>query len=502
MQQRDGDVVRGALPCEYHGTAIAHLVDGTWREQSSGDRHILLNPANGEEIGSFDGAGAVEVATAVEAAGRSLAAWSRMPAAERGIILAQAAGLMRDRADAIALDLTLEQGKPLPQARGEVLGSAAVLDWFAEQARRNYGRVVPARDGVTSQTVTPRPVGAVAVLTPWNSPLGTSVRTVAAALAAGCTAVLKPASETPRSALGFARALVDAGVPDGVFNCVVGRAGPISAQLIDHPAIRKISFTGSVSVGRQLARHAGERLKPLVLELGGHAPVVIFDDVDMNHVAREACAAKFDNAGQICIAPSRFYVQRKAYRDFLEAMTTEVDLIRVGEGWVEGVGMGPLANIRRVDEIDRLAKDAVARGGSLIRGGKRLGNNGCFYAPTLIGDVSESSAVMREEPFGPLAAVLPFDTEDEVISRSNALPFGLAGYVFSRDMARLDRVGAQLEVGMVGLNNFAISKPELPFTGVKDSGYGYSCGEEGFESFVVRHTVTRRHAHPDYQLGF
>ncbi|RWL17932.1 MAG: NAD-dependent succinate-semialdehyde dehydrogenase [Mesorhizobium sp.] len=497
MQKRDVDVVRGPLPSDYQETAIAHLVDGVWLEQASGDRHTLLNPANGEAIGSFYGSGAVEVTAAAEAAGRSLHRWSRMPAPERGAILARAADLMRDRAVAIALDLTVEQGKPLPQARGEVLGSAAVLDWFAELARRSYGRTVPALDGVTLQTVTPRPVGAVAVLTPWNSPLGTSVRTVAAALAAGCTVVLKPASETPRSALGFARALVDAGVPQGVFNCILGRAGPISAQLIDHPAIRKISFTGSVAVGRQLARRAGERLKPLVLELGGHAPVVIFDDVDVTLVAKEACAAKFDNAGQICIAPSRFYVHRKAYRDFLDAMATEVDSIRIGEGWVEGVGMGPLANSRRVDEIDRLAKDALSSGGKLIRGGNRLGNRGCFYAPTLIGDVSEGSAVMQEEPFGPLAAVLPFDTEDEVISRSNALPFGLAGYVFSRDMVRLDRVGAQLEVGMAGLNNFAISKPELPFTGIKDSGYGYSCGEEGFESFVIRHTVTRRHAHSD-----
>lgn len=489
-----GDLLRGPMPTTLAYERIGHLIDGDWRFEATGAERVVTNPANGEAIARYSGAGPDEVDAAASAAGSALAAWSHTPAVERATILNRAAELMRDRVERIALNLTLEQGKPLAQARGEVLSTADVMDWFADQAKRAYGRTVPSRDTRTSQQVDPRPVGAIAALTPWNSPLGTSVRTVAAALAAGCTAVLKPASETPASVIGFVQALVDAGLPAGVINLVLGGAAEISGRLIAHPAIRKISFTGSVPVGRTLARHAGEVLKPMTLELGGHAPVIVFDDVDMGWVAKEAAAAKFDNAGQICISPSRFYVQRKAYSDFLDAMTVEIDQLRLGEGWVNEVDMGPLANGRRVDEVDRLSQDAVARGGTLIRGGHRVGNSGHFYAPTLIADIAEGSAVMLEEPFGPLVAVQPFDTEEDVITRSNALPFGLAGYAFSADRARLDRVGAMLEVGMVGLNNFAISKPELPFTGIKDSGYGYACGEEGLESFLVRRTMTFRYA--------
>lgn len=482
---------RGPLPYPASERPILQLIDGQWIE-GKGSRQLVINPANGDEIACYAGACRAEIIAAAEAAGRALDSWSRTPAPERGALLSRAARLMRERADTIALDLTLEQGKPLRQARGEVLGSAAVLDWFAGQARRGYGRLVPSHDGVTMQVVEPRPVGAVAVLTPWNSPLGTSVRTVAAALAAGCTAVLKPAPETPRSAVGFAEAMLDAGLPRGVLNLLLGEAAVISAALIDHPAIRKISFTGSVVVGRQLARQAGGMLKPVALELGGHAPVIIFDDVDVEAVARDAAAAKFDNARQICISPSRFYVQRKAWVDFRDAMAGEIDRLALGEGWVAGVDIGPLANQRRADEIERLVQDGLARGATLVRGGERVGNRGYFYAPTLLTDLPEQSALLREEPFGPVVAMVPFDEEEDVLKCANSLPYGLAAYAFSDDLARLDRVGTRLEAGMIGLNNFAVSRPELPFTGVKDSGFGYACGEEGFENFVTRHTITRR----------
>ncbi len=494
MSHDEAIIRRGQMPLVPAGRSFAHLIDGHWLEEGGGHRHHVVNPATGETVFAYEGAGLHHVNAAANAAGRALESWSGLPAFERARILLNAAHLMRDRADTIALHLTLEQGKPLQQARNEVVGSAAVLEWFAEQGKRNNGRFAPPREYQTTQAVIPKPIGAVAVLTPWNSPLGTSVRSVAAALAAGCTAVLKPASETPRSAMGFVEALIDAGLPPGVLNFVVGKASEISSWLIDHPAIRKISFTGSVSVGRQLASLAGERLKPLVLELGGHAPVVIFDDVDVKRVAREAASAKFDNAGQICIAPSRFYVERRAYIPFLEAMQEEVDKLVVGEGWLDDVTIGPLANARRVDEIDRLVQDAISHGANLLRGGQRIGNRGCFYAPTLLSEVPDDCLLMQEEPFGPVAAVLPFDDEDEVMGRANALPFGLAGYAYSSDMGRLQRVGQRLEVGMVGLNDFNISRPELPFTGVKDSGFGYACGQEGLDGFVVHRAVTVRQA--------
>lgn len=490
MQDDNGDVLRGPVPDSAAYERIGHLIGGEWCFGASGSEHAVINPANGEVIDRYLGAGPAEVDAAAEAAGRALAAWSRTSAAERGAVLSAAAQLMRDRVERIALNLTLEQGKPLRQARDEVLSSADVMSWFAEQGKRAYGRIVPSRDARIAQRVDVQAIGAVAVLTPWNSPLGTSVRTVAAALAAGCTAVLKPASETPASVIGFVLSLVDAGLPAGVLNLVLGRPADISQRLIAHSVIRKISFTGSVPVGRMLARQAGEVLKPMTLELGGHAPVVVFDDVDMAWVAKEAAAAKFENAGQICISPSRFFVQRRAYSDFLDAMTAEVDCLRVGEGWVDGVDMGPLANSRRLDEVDRLSKDAAARGAKVIRGGRRVGNRGSFYLPTLISDAPDDSAVANEEPFGPILAVVPFDTEEEAISRSNALPVGLAGYAFSSNTDRLNRIAAELEVGMVGLNNFAISRPELPFTGIKDSGYGYACGEEGLDDFTIHRTLT------------
>lgn len=352
--------------------------------------------------------------------------------------------------------------------------------------------MVPSRKVGLSQTVIARPVGPVAALTPWNSPLGTSVRTVAAALAAGCTVVLKPAAETPWSVLGFARALLDAGLPWGTFNLLFGNAAEISATLIKHPAIRKISFTGSVSAGRTLARQAGEAIKPISLELGGHAPVILFEDIDISDVAKQVAAAKFDNAGQICISPSRLFVHRSIHDEFVDSMAREVRCLRLGEGWVEGVDMGPLANAQRVSEIDCLVRDCTKNGATVVIGGARAGTCGYFYRPTVLVNVPSSSEIMNKEPFGPVASIVSFEREEDVIERANALPYGLAGYVFSGDSARLDRVAKKIDVGMVGLNNFEISTPELPFTGVKSSGFGYACGKEGLQNFLVHHTLTHR----------
>jgi succinate-semialdehyde dehydrogenase / glutarate-semialdehyde dehydrogenase len=492
MTNDEDGLLRGPIPGSYHPERVGQFIGGVWLNGESATEHQVVNPATGLILHRFNGANSDQVDAAALAAARAFGTWSQTPTIERAAILLRGADFMRARVERIALNLTLEQGKPLAQARSEILGSAAVMSWFGELAKRVGGRTVPSRERSLLQLVEARAVGPVAVLTPWNSPLGTSVRTVAAALAAGCTVVLKPASETPCSVVGFANALIDAGVPDGVFNLLFGKAADISSQLIKHPRIRKISFTGSVSAGRAVARLAGEAIKPIALELGGHAPVVIFDDVDVVVVAQQGAAAKFDNAGQICISPSRFFVQRRLYGPFVEAMSREATRLRLGDGWIDDVDMGPLANARRLEAVDRLVQTSKASGAKIVTGGERLGNRGYFYHPTVLADVPDSAAIMQEEPFGPLAPIVPFDDEEEVIIRANALPYGLAGYVFCNDPGRLDRLAVRIDVGMIGLNNFQISKPELPFTGVKESGFGYACGEEGIENFLVRHTVTRR----------
>jgi succinate-semialdehyde dehydrogenase / glutarate-semialdehyde dehydrogenase len=486
------NLLRGPIPPSGDVPRLAQFIGGSWMLGESDEEFRVINPALGTSIQQFTGASSEQVDAAATAAERAFQTWARAPAVERASILSRAGDLMRARVEKIALQLTLEQGKPLSQARDEIIGSAAVMSWFGEQAKRAGGRTVPSRDRAISQLVDPRPVGPVAVFTPWNSPLGTSVRTVAAALAAGCSVVLKPASETPNSVSSFASTLIDVGVPEGVFNLLLGKAADISVQLIKHPAIRKISFTGSVAAGRMLAREAGESVKPIALELGGHAPVLIFEDVDIAEVARQAAAAKYDNAGQICISPSRFFVHRGAYSRFIEAIVREAERLQLGEGWVDGVDMGPLANARRLIDIERLVQGARSDGAAIATGGEQVGQRGYFYKPTVLIDVPDSAAIMREEPFGPVASITPFDDEAEVLARANALPYGLAGYAFTSDPSRLDRLAAGVDVGMIGLNNFQISKPELPFTGVKDSGFGYACGEEGLGNFLVHHTVTRR----------
>jgi succinate-semialdehyde dehydrogenase / glutarate-semialdehyde dehydrogenase len=483
--------LRGEQKEGYSHKRVANLIDGRWLLETQGPACIVRNPANGKVINQYLGASAAAVDQAMVAAAHGARSWERMPAHQRGLILLKAAEIIQGDAEQLAVDLTLEQGKTYRQSRAEIAECVEILKWFAEQGKRAYGRTIPSRSPEVRYTVEPRSVGPVAVFTPWNSPLATSVRTAAPALSAGCTVILKPSEETPSAVMGVAEALMAAGMPNGVFNVLFGEPAAIANRLISSPRVRKISFTGSVAVGRKIAGAAGSALKPASLELGGHAPVLIFDDADIPTLARLSTQCKFDNAGQICTAPTRFFIQREVYRPFIDALRTEIEGLIVGEGWLERVDMGPLANERRLTAMHELVDDAVRNGAGVVTGGRRLGQYGYFYAPTLLADVPETCRVMTEEPFGPLICATPFDAEDEALAKANGLPYGLAGYVFTADQERQSRIQAELDVGMIGVNSFDISVPETPFTGIKDSGYGYACGEEGFESFRVNRLIAR-----------
>jgi succinate-semialdehyde dehydrogenase / glutarate-semialdehyde dehydrogenase len=470
---------------------LALLIDGRFIEAKSRDGASVLNPATGEPLATLPHATTADLDDALRAAARAFPLWRAVPAVERGRILRRAADLMRERAEAGAAILTMEQGKPLAEARLEVLFAADVIEWFAEEGRRAYGRIVPGRNPRLRQHVAREPVGPVAAFTPWNFPATTPARKLGGALAAGCSVIIKPSEETPGSAIFIARALQDAGLPAGVLNMVFGLPATISAYLVASPVIRKVTLTGSVPVGRHVAKLAAEHLKVVTLELGGHAPAIICDDVDIESAADAAVAAKFRNAGQICIAPTRFFVQERVHDRFLAAVERKVAAIRVGNGMEPGVTMGPLANARRVEAVDLMIQEAVADGARIVAGGHRIGNIGHFYAPTVLADTPAHSRIMREEPFGPVAPVSRFDHLEQAIGRANELAYGLAAYAFTKSADHAVQLAESLEAGMVGLNSYIVAQPELPFTGIKDSGYGSESGQEGLEAFMVPKTVTQ-----------
>ena len=466
------------------------LIDGQWCDAADGRTLAVANPASGAEIGRVAHAGRADLDRALLAAEKGFATWRNTPAIERAKLMRSAAALLRERADAVARMMSQEQGKPLAEAKGEVLGAADTIEWFADESRRVYGRVVPPRNMAVQQLVLKEPVGPVAAFTPWNFPINQVVRKVSAALATGCSIIVKAPEETPASPAALMKAFADAGVPAGVIGLVYGDPAEISSYLIAHPIIRKITFTGSTPVGKQLAAMAGQYMKRATMELGGHAPVIVAEDADIGQAVKAAGAAKFRNAGQVCIAPTRFLVHNSIRGEFERALIAQTQKLKVGEGVAEGTTMGPLANPRRLAAMRQITDDAVQRGAKLALGGERIGSSGNYFAPTVLTDVPLDAMVFNQEPFGPLAAIRGFDTLDEAIAESNRLPFGLASYAYTRSLATAHALSQRLEVGMLWVNQPAVAVPEMPFGGVKDSGYGSEGGPEALEAYLVTKTVS------------
>jgi succinate-semialdehyde dehydrogenase / glutarate-semialdehyde dehydrogenase len=459
------------------------FIDGQWLNGDGRAGEDVINPATEKPLAHLPHASIADLDHALEAAKKGFAAWRTTSAYDRAKIMRKAADLMRERCDAISKVLTLEEGKAYPEARAEVMTSADIIEWYAEEGRRAYGRVVPGR-GKVRQIVVQEPVGIVAAFTPWNFPALTPARKIGGALAAGCSLILKASEETPGACVEMVRCFADAGLPAGVLNLVFGVPATISEHLIAKDDVRKISFTGSIPVGKHLATLAAKTMKRATMELGGHSPVVVFADADPEKSADTIAAFKYRNSGQVCISPTRFYVQEAVYDRFLARFTEYAKALKVGDGLEKGVAMGPLASARRIDVMESFVQDAKSRGGKVIAGGQRRGNQGFFYEPTVITEVPDDCKVMTQEPFGPLAPVVTFKTMDEVVERANSLPYGLAAYAFTASARTANMIGEALQSGMVGVNSINVSTPETPFGGVKESGYGSEGGLEGLQAYL------------------
>lgn len=465
-------------------------IGGAWIAAEARAALPVVNPATGAVIGAVAKATADDLDRALAAAKRGFAAWRAVSALERGLILRRAAELLRARVETIARLMTLEQGKPLREARVETLAAADTLDWFAEEGRRAYGRVIPARAEGVMQTVIREPVGPVAAFTPWNFPLNQAVRKVAAALCVGCSVILKGAEDTPASCAALVQALLDAGVPGEALGLLYGDPPSISAYLIAAPEIAKISFTGSTAVGKLLATLAGTHMKRVTMELGGHAPAIVCADADLERAVEILAANKFRNAGQVCVAPTRFLVERPVYEDFVERFAARAAAITVGDGLAETTQMGPLIHERRRRAVEELIAEAEAAGGRIVTGGRRPHNQGFFLAPTVLTEVPTSARILNEEPFGPVATVAAFSDLDEALAEANRLPFGLAAYAYTRSSRTASRLGAGLACGMLGINHHGLGLPETPFGGVGDSGYGSEGGPEALEGYLATKFIT------------
>ncbi|MEA2905052.1 MAG: succinate-semialdehyde dehydrogenase / glutarate-semialdehyde dehydrogenase [Alphaproteobacteria bacterium] len=472
-------------------TDLALHIGGNWLDGASREGEDVINPATEKPLARLPHASTSDLDAALAAAQKGFELWRATSAFDRAKVLRKAANLVRERADAIARIMTQEQGKVLVESRGEVLVTADIIEWFAEEGRRAYGRIIPGRVKGVRQQVVQEPVGVVAAFTPWNFPTLTPARKIGAALAAGCSIIIKASEETPGSAVELVRCFVDAGVPAGVVNLVFGVPAEISEHLIASDVVRKISFTGSVPVGKHLAGLAAKGMKRVTMELGGHSPVVVFGDADPEKTADTIAAFKYRNAGQVCISPTRFYVQEPVYDRFLARFVENAKAIKVGDGLADGVTMGPLANARRLDAMEAIVNDSRARGAKIVAGGKRRGNQGYFYEPTVVTEIADDAKLMTEEPFGPIAPVVAFKTFDEVVARANSLRFGLAAYAFTGSAQTANLIGDALEAGMVGVNSVLISTPETPFGGVKDSGYGHEGGIEGLEVYMHRKFISQ-----------
>jgi succinate-semialdehyde dehydrogenase / glutarate-semialdehyde dehydrogenase len=441
------------------------LIDGVWRPATGNATIGVVNPATGESIGSVAHASRADLDEALAAAVKGFHQWRRVSAYDRSKVMRKAAGLLRDRADAIATLMTMEQGKPLGEAKMETLFAADVIEWFAEEARRTYGRVIPSRAEGIYQLVIKEPVGPVAAFTPWNFPINQVNRKLCGALAAGCSIIVKAPEETPASPAEFIRCFIDAGVPAGVVNLVYGVPAEISEYLIPHPVIRKVTFTGSTAIGKQLSALAGAHMKRVTMELGGHAPAIVFDDADMNAATKILSANKYRNAGQVCISPTRFLVQEKVYDEFVTNFTAAA--------------------------MEVLVADAQKHGAELRAGGERIGNKGNFFQATVLANVPKDARIMNEEPFGPVAVINSFRTFDEVVEEANRLPFGLASYAYTSSAKTAAAIAANVEAGMMSINHHGLALPETPFGGIKDSGYGSEGGTEAIEAYLNTKFVTQ-----------
>ncbi|CAD7039769.1 NAD-dependent succinate-semialdehyde dehydrogenase [Pseudorhizobium endolithicum] len=467
------------------------FINGTWRDAAGGETIPVSDPATEEVIGKIAHARQADLDMALEAAERGFKVWRETSPLERSKIMRKAADLLRQRVDYVAWLMTREQGKPLAQSKTEILGAADTIDWFAEEGRRTYGQIIPSRFSGVSQMTVKLPVGPVAAFTPWNFPINQIVRKLSAALCTGCSIIVKAPEETPASPAELIRVFADAGVPAGVVNLVYGIPSEISEYLIPHPVIRKISFTGSTPVGKHLAALAGKHMKRATMELGGHAPAIIFDDADIEKAIEVTAAAKFRNAGQVCVAPTRFLVQDGIADRFVEGFVKASQAIRVGNGLEDGVTMGPLANERRMPAMEDMINDAVGKGAELKTGGRRIGNKGYFFEPTVLTEVPTSAKMMNEEPFGPLAIINRFSHLDDALEEANRLPFGLASYAFTGSVKTAHALSRHMEAGMLTINHNGLSIPEVPFGGIKDSGYGTEGGSEAVEAYLETRFVTQ-----------
>jgi succinate-semialdehyde dehydrogenase / glutarate-semialdehyde dehydrogenase len=470
---------------------LALLIDGEWLPAGSRGSQPVIDPATQQPLGTLPHATTQDLDRALAAAQKGFRTWRAMSAFDRYQIIRKAADLVRQRKDHIARILTQEQGKIAAEAQIEVAVSADIFDWYAEEGRRAYGRIVPGRTAGLRQMVIQEPVGPVAAFTPWNFPALTPARKIGGALAGGCSLIIKPAEETPATCIELARAFQDAGLPAGVLNLVFGVPAQISEYLIKSPIIRKISFTGSVPVGKHLAMLAAQHMKRATMELGGHSPVIVTEDVDPEKTAEIAAKGKFRNAGQICVSPTRFFVHESIAERFAKRFAEVAGALTPGNGLDPKTGMGPLANPRRVEAMEGFVADARDRGGKITTGGTRSGKEGFFFKPTVVTGLDDDARLMREEPFGPVAPIVAFKTLDEAVTRANSLPFGLAAYAFTNSTRTAGILSDALEAGMVGINTFAISTPETPFGGVKDSGYGQEGGIEGLEAYTVKKFVAQ-----------
>ena len=466
-------------------------IAGKWQPAAAGETIDVINPATEDVIGTVAHARKADLDAALAAAEAGFKAWKTVPAFDRYKVMRKAADLVRARADEIATAMTMEQGKPIGEAKIETMFGADIIDWFAEEARRAYGRVIPARMGGQQMLVVKEPVGPVAAFTPWNFPINQAVRKVSGAVAAGCSIILKGPEETPASCAGLVKCFIDAGLPDGVVNLVYGIPAEISEYLIPHPTIRKVTFTGSTAVGKQLAAMAGQHMKRVTMELGGHSPAIVFEDADVETAIKTLAANKYRNAGQVCVSPTRFLVHEKHYKRFVEGFTEFASTLPVGDGLDPANKMGPLAHDRRVGAIEGFVQDAVAKGAKVETGGQRKGNKGYFWEPTVLTDVPLDARIMNEEPFGPVAPIMPFSDYDAVVEEANRLDYGLCAYAYTNSAKTAAAIGAAFESGMVSINHHGIGLIESPFGGVKDSGYGHEGGSEAIEAYLNTKYITQ-----------
>ena len=485
MSLGPASVQDGTLVTQYPDIKL--YIGGEWVETT--DHLDVLNPADERVVGRTPVAGRAELDAAVSAAAEGFKVWSRMSPRHRGQIMLKAAALMRERIDEIACSITLEQGKPVSEARLEVIRGCEFFEWDAAEGQRTYGRIIPSEPGI-QYVVTRQPVGMVAAFSPWNFPLSQPARKIAGALASGCSIIIKPAEETPAGAYHMAHALHDAGVPPGVFNLVFGTPSEISGYLVPHDQTRLVAFTGSTRVGKHLTELAARHMKPVLMELGGHAPVIVCDDVDPQAAAIASAIRKSRNAGQVCTSPTRFFVQERIFEEFVGAFGEKASSIKIGNGFEAGVELGPLANHRRIEALTALVADARAKGARVLVGGEQVGGRGYFFPLTVLVDVPDDARVMQEEPFGPLAVVNRVGSLDEAIEKANAVPFGLAAYAFTHSAANVALIAERVEAGNISINTLEASVAETPFGGVKDSGYGREGGAEGLEHYTVVKTLS------------